>query len=72
MTLKQTVEEILKKETTETHARIFASEQFGVLAAHIRNKLIKELAAKRINNDKLPKGRLIKSKYYEKISDRQV
>jgi len=43
MTLKQTVSEIKGYEVTEGQARLFASQQFGVLASHIRNKFVKDL-----------------------------
>lgn len=38
MTLKQTISEILKKEVTEAEAQKFASQQFGVLCAYLRQK----------------------------------
>jgi len=43
MTLKQTVSEIKGYEVTEGQARLFASEQYGVLATYIRNKLLENL-----------------------------
>lgn len=44
MTLRETVSKIQGYEVTETHARIFASEQFGVLASFIRGQLIDTLS----------------------------
>lgn len=41
--LRATVTNILNKVVTEEEARIFASEQFGVLCAHIRAKQIEEV-----------------------------
>lgn len=43
MTLKETVSQIKGYEVSETQARMFASEQFGVLAAYIRGKFIDSL-----------------------------
>lgn len=40
MTLKETVSQIKGYEVSETQARMFASEQFGFLASHIRGKFI--------------------------------
>jgi len=40
MTLRETVSKIQGYEVTETHARIFASEQYGVLSCYIRGQFI--------------------------------
>lgn len=43
MTLQQTVSKILKKKVSVRRAQLFAVEEYGVLAAYIRNQAVQEI-----------------------------
>lgn len=64
MTLRETVSKIRGYEVGETYARMFASEQYGVLASFIRGQLIENLAKERPRTVKPTAGKPIKTKHY--------
>jgi hypothetical protein len=53
MTLTQTVTNILNKRVTDEEAKLFALNNFGILASYIRNKSLENIMKKRKEKLKL-------------------